>query len=63
MLSLFFDKTYEFDKILSDVKDFRILEDIDNLSLSYNNYNLTFALFTYENENGDEYMENIVVYT
>ena len=65
MLSLFFDITDGFEKILSDDKDFRALEDIDNLSLSsYNNYNLTFALFTYKKDaNGDEYMENIVVYT
>ena len=65
MLSLFFDRTYEFDKILSDNKNFQELENIDDLYLSDNNHNLTFALFTYEKEDayGDEYMQNIVVYT
>lgn len=66
MLSLFSDVTDEFNRILSDDKDLLKLEDIANLSLNNinnNNYELTFAVFTYRSEYGDEFMEDIIVYT
>lgn len=64
MLSLFSDETSNLNDILSDNKQFKKLNDIEELSLIEKDEKseLTFAFFTYETDsNWEEYMEDIVV--
>ena len=58
MLSLFSDETKWIDNILSDNKTFKSLEGINELSISPEDSDLTFAFFTYNNS--DEMVDIVV---
>ena len=62
MISLFFDETDKFDEILSDNKKLVPLTNIENLTTTDVDDELTFAFFTYSvDANGYEEMKDIVV--